>query len=175
MLSGLAVNDLKTECSIKDGRLDVKPFSAGIGGGKMTAEISMAALKKDGELKMTVKADGVSLGQMFKEMKVPAFMTGVIDLDVSLSGQGKSVADVLAKSNGHTGLVLSGGRVKNGHIELLGAALSTSLFRMLNPLEKRADYTQIRCGVLNFRVKNGIAVSRAIVADTPAMTVVGEV
>ena len=174
IMSGLAVNDLKAEFSIKDGRLDVKPFSAAIGGGTMTAEMSMAALKKDGELKLSVKADGVSLGQMFKEMNAPAFMTGVIDVDISLSGKGKSVADVLAKSNGHTGLTLSGGRVNNGHIELLGAALSTSLFRMLNPLEKRTSYTQIRCGVLNFRVKNGIAVSRAIVADTPSMTVVGE-
>jgi uncharacterized protein involved in outer membrane biogenesis len=174
ILSGLVVNELKAECSIKDGRLVMKPFTAGIGGGKMTAEMSMAALKKDGELSLTVKADGVSLGQMFKEMKVPAFMTGVIDVDVSLEGQGKSVADVLAKSNGHTGLVLSGGQVSNGHIELLGAAISTSLFRMLNPLEKRPNVTRIRCGVINFRVKNGIAVSRAIVADTSSMTVVGE-
>ena len=174
IVPGLVLNEFNLEGAIKDGKLEVKPFSAGIGGGKVSAEMTMAALEKSGELNLMVKAEGVNLETMFRELKVPAFITGIMNLDVNLAGKGLSVADVLASSDGHTGLTLSGGRVHNGSIELLGAALSSSLFRMLNPLEKRPDYTQIRCAVIDFRVKNGVASSRAIVADTPEMTVVGE-
>jgi hypothetical protein len=66
------------------------------------------------------------------------------------------------------------GRLDNKYIELLGADLGASLFRLVNPLQQTQQVTEVNCLVSRFDIKDGIARSAALVLDTRNMSVVGE-
>ncbi|MBW1773114.1 MAG: hypothetical protein JRJ82_09510 [Deltaproteobacteria bacterium] len=52
--------------------------------------------------------------------------------------------------------------------------ISSSIFRLLNPAKAKAEYTRINCFVGLFDIKDGIAVTSALVMDTPLMVVAGD-
>jgi hypothetical protein len=95
-------------------------------------------------------------------------------VDVSLKGQGKSIAALMAGLNGNTRIVVSNSRINNKYINLLGGDLTSGVYRLVNPLKEKTDYTKINCFVSIFDIKDGLADSTALVLSTESMNVVGE-
>ena len=69
---------------------------------------------------------------------------------------------MLATSNGKLGLVIAGGEISNEMIEIIGL----DLWEWLRFKVKGDQPTQIRCGVADFSVNNGVMAVNALVLDT---------
>jgi hypothetical protein len=174
LLPNLVINDLAANLILKDGQIIVKPIKATVGGGKLNGNIDLRHKGKALIMSTQIKAEGISLGSMLNELEITDMLEGHLDVDIRLKGQGQSVAKLMAGLDGYTSIIMGKGRIKNKYIDLLGADLSASIFRLLNPLKEGDDYTAINCMVSRFDIKKGFAKSTALVFDTSLMSVIGE-
>ena len=172
MLPGLALNDLSVHVVIEKGHF-VKTLKAVIGGGTLDARFDMRPQGKTAAMTTAMEITGLDLGRMLKELDVKDMIEGKLDMDLSISGRGGSIAGIMAGLNGKTTVIMGKGRINNKYIDMLGADLSSGLFRVLNPLKEKAEYSQFNCFVSGFGIKNGLANVTALVFDTNAMSVVG--
>jgi hypothetical protein len=173
LLPRLALNNLTIDMDLKDGRLTVSPLKAGIGGGSLDGRIDLRPQGKVGELTALLKVDHLDVGRMLKELNISDVLEGSLDADIDLKGVGGSVAALMGGLNGKTALVMGKGRVNNKTIDLLGADMSSSIFRLVNPAKEDASFTAINCFVCGFSLKDGLADTTALVLDTSRMGVIG--
>ena len=145
-----------------------------MGGGSLDGSMQLQPRGKTTQVVLAVKMDQVDVGRMAKELQVKDILEGKLAATIAVQGQGDSVAAIMAGLNGKTAVVLGKGRLDNMYIELLGADIGASLFRLVNPLKQWQQMTEINCLVSHFDVKDGIAQSAALVLDTRNMSVVGE-
>lgn len=174
LLPQLAVNDLTTDISLEGGRLSVKPIKATIGGGRLNGLITLQSRGKAAAMATQLEVYGFELGKMLKELNISDVLAGNLDVDFNLNGLGRSMATLMTSLDGHTSIVMTNGRINNKYVDLLGADLSASIFRLLNPVKEKTDHTAINCLVSRFDIKKGLADSTALVLDTSRMVVVGE-
>jgi hypothetical protein len=170
----VALDDLTLDLLLRDGRLTVKPLKALVGGGNLDGSVDLSPQGSAAALSIALKIDKLDVGRMAKEMQVTETLEGRLDADVDIKGQGASVAAIMGGLNGKTVIVMGQGRLDNKYIELLGADLGASVFRLVNPFDKEKKYTEINCMVSRFDIKDGLAQSTALVFDTSRMSVIGD-
>jgi hypothetical protein len=70
-------------------------------------------------------------------------------------------------------LVLGEGKIHTSFVEWLGADLLTQVVEKVNPFRKTDPYTELKCGVIKFAAKDGIAsTDKGIAFETSRMTLV---
>jgi uncharacterized protein involved in outer membrane biogenesis len=174
LLPQLAINDLTVEMILDGGHLTITPLKAVIGGGNLNGRIDLQPQGKVGELTALLKVDHLDVGRMLKELNKDDILEGSLDVDIDLKGSGSSVAALMAGLNGKTSIIMGKGKVNNKYIDLLGADISSGIFRLLNPAKEEASYTTVNCLVSGFKMKDGLADTTALVFDTSNMSVVGD-
>ncbi len=96
--------------------------------------------------------------------------TGPMDIDVAFESRGRSLHELAATLNGRLDLVVGEGRLHNKYIELIAADLMGYLIPGLGG----SDLAQLNCFVARFAVREGIAVSQALLLDTSLTTTAGK-
>jgi len=170
-----SVEALAAHLVLSGGRLEVQPLSARIAGGTMTGQVALdASADKTAILAAKIDAKAMDLGQVLRQMGNPDLVTGTkTDLALNLRGSGGSVRDLMAGLNGDMQLVLGEGKIQTGFVEWLGADLLTQVVEKVNPFRKQDPYTELRCGVIRFAAKDGIAsTDKGIAFETSKMIVV---
>jgi AsmA family protein len=170
----LAFRDLSVHVALEDGTLDLKPFKGNLGGGGFDARLNVVAKGRGVGLQTVVKVNGLDLGRITKDLEITEKLSGHLNLDLDVRGTGGSVAELMAGLSGKTLVVGSNVQLDNKYVELLGADISGSVFRLLNPFSHEEKRTDITCMVSGFEIRDGIAQSTALVVDTKRMSVVGE-
>jgi AsmA family protein len=173
MLPRLALNDLNVHAFIENGRLTLKTLKAVIGGGNLDARLDLLPQGETAAMTTAMKITGLDLGRMLKEPDTGDMIEGKLDVDLNVSGRGGSTAEIMAGLNGKTIVIVGKGSINNKYIDMLGGDLSSGLFRVLNPLKKKDEYSGFNCFVSGFGIKNGLANVTALVFDTNNMSVVG--
>ncbi|MBW2208890.1 MAG: AsmA family protein, partial [Deltaproteobacteria bacterium] len=163
LLPGLAFEDMNMDMVLEKGNLSIKPFNARMGGGKIDARVHLNAGRKVPRATLFLKGTQLDLGRMMKDLGQGEILEGKLDLDIDLKGKGRTPATIMAVLNGKTSLVMGDGKIDNAYIETFGADISSSMFRLLNPAKAKAEYTRINCFVGLFDIKDGIAVTSALV------------
>ncbi|MFC1828304.1 hypothetical protein ACFL0O_01675 [Thermodesulfobacteriota bacterium] len=69
---------------------------------------------------------------------------------------------------------MNNGRINTQYIDLIGGDLGSGLFYLINPFKEKSEYTQIRCFVNFFDIRDGLAKSTALVLSTDRVNVVGK-
>ena len=102
----------------------------------------------------------------------PAPEGSLTDVAVRFSGRGRSVRTLMASANGDLRVVVGPGRYKNRALDL-GADV-TQLANALNPARSQDPYTEVKCAVLRFPVRNGIAkINNGIALETNKVRLIG--
>jgi hypothetical protein len=79
----------------------------------------------------------------------------------------------MAGLNGDALLVLGEGKIHTSFVEWLGADVLTQVVEKVNPFHKTDPYTELKCGVIRFAAKDGVASSdKGIAFESSKMTVV---
>jgi uncharacterized protein involved in outer membrane biogenesis len=174
LTSRLALDDFTLRLVLHDGHLVVQPLQARLGGGSLDGSIQLQPRGQTTRVVLAVKMDQVDVGRIARELQVKDILEGKLAATITVQGEGDSIAAIMAGLDGKTAVVLGKGRLDNVYIELLGADIGASLFRLVNPLKQWQQMTEINCLVSRFDVRDGIAQSAALVLDTRNMSVVGE-
>jgi len=164
IVQGTNVTDISLNLVLQNGKLQVKP-AAMVFSGKITGDVSVDGSAKTPSLMAKLDIAQLDYGQALTSQDMNDIATGKVDVNVDVSGRGGSVRELMAGLNGKTRIVTENGRLESGALNII----STDL---LNVLNSKDDKT-IRCGVVHFDIKSGMANARAIVFETGGISVVG--
>lgn len=97
-------------------------------------------------------------------------LEGILDARVKASGTGNSVHKAAASANGQLTLVMPRGTIRQSFAELMGVNATKGLFQLLT---KDPHQTDVRCGVADFQIRNGVMQASNAVFDTGVTRVNG--
>jgi uncharacterized protein involved in outer membrane biogenesis len=168
LAKGATIDDLAVAATWRNGEFNLKPLTAGIGGGKVNVEFAASA---KGSIASKVDAKGINLGSLLQTMQVTDLLhDGKTDFATDVRGTGQSMRAIMASLDGTTVFHVGEGEIESKYAELLGA----DVVRVLSPLQGGKAQTKLNCVVGRYDIKDGVVASKVTVADTGRMTVVGE-
>jgi uncharacterized protein involved in outer membrane biogenesis len=170
LLPKLAVDTIVTKVTLRDGNLTINPLTASIGGGNLVTRLNVQAKENMAFVDVNVDIKQMNLGEMLKKLEITDALEGILDLDINLKGQGKSVAELMAGLNGDVVASLGDGKLPTGYLGFVSSDISATLMRIINPFGKKIDSAQINCAVCDFNIINGMAKSDIIIVDDPQKT-----
>ena len=100
----------------------------------------------------------------------PPAIDGALFGRAKLNSQGDSVRAAAGGANGAVTMVVTQGEIRQALAELMGIDATKGLFLLLS---KNKGDTPIRCGVVDFRARNGLLTADRIVLDTGVVLVTG--
>ena len=166
----IALDKFQLDLSLKNGHLIIKPLKTGIGGGDLAGSLDLLTKGNNANLTNKITAKKINLGEMLKKLEITQDLDGVLDVNINLKGQGKSVAALMAGLNGDVVAILRESQLPVKYLNLVGADIATSLLKIVNPFEKKVERAQINCAVCDFNIKDGLAKSDVIMIDDPEKT-----
>jgi uncharacterized protein involved in outer membrane biogenesis len=166
----IALDKFHLDVSLKNGHLIIKPLTTNIGGGDLSSSLDLLAKGNHANLTTKITAKKINFGEMLKKLGITQDLDGVLDVNINLKGQGKSVAALMAGLNGDVVAIVSEGKMPVKYLNLVGADITNSLLKIVNPFEKKIDRAQINCAVCDFNIKDGLAKSDVIMIDDPDKT-----
>ncbi len=169
----LCLKDFAGHIILKNGHLAIRPLRFMIAGGAFDGHFELEPTNKAPAIMTTFLVDGLDLGNMFEELGVKNILDGTFDIEVDLSGQGASIAQLMAGLNGKATIIMKDGNMDERLLDLLGADLTSGLLKLLNPFKKKPEYTKINCFVVGLDLQEGLAQSTALLLDTDQVTVIG--
>jgi uncharacterized protein involved in outer membrane biogenesis len=173
LLPKVALDYLAADAVLKDGMLTVEPFRCGIGGGTTQGRFTLGAQGSEPGVSLALEIDELSMGSMLQELGVDTFIEGTLRARLHVDSQGKSVAKLMEGLNGEIVYVMSEGRLKNPHVDMLGRNVISQTLNLINPFSKKEQYTEFNCAVNYFHIDAGLARSKAWVLDTKHTKVIG--
>jgi uncharacterized protein involved in outer membrane biogenesis len=165
-----ALDKFQIDLSLKNGHLIVKPLTTNIGGGDLSSSLDLLAKNNHVKLTSRITAKKIDFGEMLKKLQITQDLDGFLDVNINLNGQGKSVSALMAGLNGDVVAILSEGKLPVKYLNIVGADITSSLLKIVDPFEKKIDTAQINCAVCDFNIKDGLANSDVILIDDPEKT-----
>lgn len=161
------------DLDLTDSRLQLRPIAVNIIGGRMTANIDLNASVRPVVTAYDIRMSRVPLGQLLTSFDVEkSGTTASVFGRVELKGYGDTMRASLATSSGRIALVFPAGtlwvrNIQLGKLDLQNYITSGILAKLKKPQE-------IRCGVVAFTVKDGIARADPVLFDTKRANFRGE-
>ncbi|MBL6930722.1 MAG: AsmA family protein [Rhodospirillales bacterium] len=165
IVQGMSITNVSVKLNLKDGRLSVDPLGAIVAGGKIDANVLLDTSKATAALKTKINAKQVDFGQILVQQGLGDMATGKVDMNVDVSGSGRSVRQLMAGLNGKTRIQIKDGRLESGALNVI----STDLLNVFDSKDDKA----IRCAVVQFNITKGMADTHAIVFETGGLSVIG--
>lgn len=155
---------------LQQGILKLDPLKVVLADGSVDGVIEIDARQEIPPMKANLNLRNMSLAQFFVNTRFAKTTQGIFGGQVVLNGQGASLADVLASSNGELAIMMVGGKISL----LLMEAADLDIGEALPLLLGEDKSTRIHCAVADFTVNNGLLTSDVIVLDTTDSLLVGK-
>jgi uncharacterized protein involved in outer membrane biogenesis len=159
------IEGLQVKAALKNGRLDVQPFQATIGGGAVAGRATLdAARGRAPTLALNVDGKGISAEKVATAMGHAGTVSGgATDVAIALAGPGDSTARFMAGANGEARLVAGPARTSGAALDFGGDVL-TKVADLANPSRRTEKQSEIRCMVARLPVRDGIATAQRTIA-----------
>jgi uncharacterized protein involved in outer membrane biogenesis len=155
-------NDLDIGFNLQKGVLRLDPFNFGVATGTISGSLILDGQKDVPQVESDLMLKRLSLKQFFTDPKFESLSAGHFGGQLKVKGNGSSLADVLATSDGRITLMMSGGKISLLIIEGAGLDLGQAAPLLLG----KDKSTDIRCVIGDFKVDNGLLNSEIFVFDT---------
>ena len=166
---GLSLRDAKLDLELEQGLLRIEPVQAGLGDGDVVARIELQSRSARPELQLEFGLIDVDLAAVKPLFDLSDIISGPLDLEIVLAGQGRSAHEIAATLGGRVNLEIGAGTIPNAYVDLIAADL---LRFIVSGAE--GDAAQLNCFVARFDVKNGVALNTALLFDTALTTTAGK-
>jgi len=172
LLPHLALDQVKAAVRLSDGRLALDPMTANAGGGTLKGSLVLEAQAAHATASAVLVVEGLDLGVMAKTLDAKE-LSGRTDLDFHLQGRGRSIADIMGSLNGDVVISVKDTRIPLRYVDVLGDTMSTVSRRLLQHSNEQLGTAAIGCLVGDFSIKNGLAKTDVLVADTDRVSLSG--
>jgi hypothetical protein len=158
----IPVEALAGTVTVKGGKAEVKPLKIALAGGTLEGAMSLDSNEKPALAAADVKMRNVDLKAFFKGSQFFDTTEGKIGADLDISGQGKSLAEVMGASNGKTFFTMSGGSLSGLLVEAAGLDITEALALYVGDDAR----VPIRCAAGPINLTNGVAKFDRLIMDT---------
>jgi len=156
---------------LDNGVLTADPLAFELPQGQVVGTIRLDGRRDVQETIADIRMTGVELSQFKPKDSDVAPLTGVLQGRAQLTGQGSSVHDVASTANGTVSFVLPRGEVREAFAELTGINISRGVGLLITGDKNQ---TGLRCGVAEFKAKDGMLQAQTLVFDTDNVLITGE-
>ncbi len=168
-LGGISINDVSTRLELKNGRLDVSTLRAILSKGIINANILLDVAGKIPRVALNLDVGKLDYGALIEKYYAGNIISGNVDIRADVKGAGRSVRSIMASLGGRVRGVVKGGKVESGMLNILSADVLSAL-----PFIDSKGDKDIRCAVVDFDIRSGLAKSRAIVFETGGLLMIGK-
>jgi len=168
VVQGNEIEDVSVRLTLKGGNLQVDPFSAMVAGTKVGGKVGLNGAASVPTLVAKLSALGLDYGELLKQRGMTDIATGKLDADVDVKGAGGSVRALMASLNGSLFVKTENGRIDSNALNIVSSDVMSAL-----PGFNSKDDKTLRCGVVNFDIKDGIAGAKALVFETGGLSAIG--
>jgi uncharacterized protein involved in outer membrane biogenesis len=134
---GLPLTSLDARFDLDSGLLKVDPLAMGVSGGTVKGSLTLDGRKDVPAVQADLGLRGLSLKGFFDGTRFASLSSGKFGGHIALSGRGKSLARVLADSNGDITAIMSGGTISLLLIEASGIDIAEATPLLLAQLRVR--------------------------------------
>jgi uncharacterized protein involved in outer membrane biogenesis len=157
--------------TLDDGALAISPLEFEMPQGKVHAAAHINARGKTPETRLDLRVSDIQLDQLKgKAPDAEPPLGGVVQARATLQGSGDSVHDFMADADGRVSVILPHGEVRAAFAELTGINVARGIGLLLKGDEERAE---VRCGVAQFNVNDGVMKADQVVFDTENVRITG--
>jgi len=157
---------------LDDGVLALDPFAFEMPQGHLSGNAKIDARKDVPKVHLDVRIKDIQLDQLKgKAPDAQPPLVGVMQARMVVNGSGDSVHRVMSDANGTFTLILPSGEVRSAFAELTGINVSKGLGLLLT---KANDKAEIRCGVAQFNIEDGLMSAQNITFDTQNVLIKGK-
>jgi hypothetical protein len=122
------------------------------------------------KLKSRMHSNGFDLGDLVRQAGISDVARGLVDVELAVDAEGSSPQEMAGSANGHFALLMT-----EGYLGEAALALHlTSIITTLMPFVAEQRGFEIKCGMLDFEITQGIAKSNLLALDTRDMLMKGK-
>lgn len=168
VVQGNQLEDVSVRLTLKGGNLQIAPFSAMVAGTKVSGTVGLNGGVSVPVLTAKLNAAGLDYGELLKQRGMTDIAAGKLDADVDVKGAGVSVRALMAGLNGQLFVKTENGKIDSSALNIVSSDVMSAL-----PGFNSKDDKTLRCGVVNFDIKDGIANAKALVFETGGLSAIG--
>ena len=156
----LTLNDLDLGLKLDNGKLRIAPFSAKVAGGSLMVNIGLDASGGNSALwDHNIELRQIEPGQL-PGIRDKQLLSGAkTDIESKGKGAGASVSAIMAGLDGNLLIKTGQGQITARALESDAANALLNTLTLFNPAAGRQDASALECAVINFAIKDGIAVA----------------
>lgn len=158
----LPFDNLNMHAVMQDTVLSLTPLSFGFAGGQMGGDFRFDGRANPIQTHVSARFRDLQLERLVPSLKNTKAALGRLNGTVKLDGKSNSIAAMLATSNGSAQLAMGRGQLSDLLVELLGLD-APNILRYLVGGDRR---TNVRCGIADLGMTNGLLATRSMLLDT---------
>lgn len=163
----LPIERLDTRIRMQDGTLLLDPLTFGIAGGQLSGTLSINGQSEPAQGKLSLSARRLALAKLLPTIGNAPASVGRLDGQLTMTASGNSVAALLGSASGELRAVVGRGTVSKFVLEAAGLNIANAAFVRLFGDRQVA----LNCLVADLQLKEGMALTRVFVLDTPDATI----
>lgn len=174
----LVLENVQVKAVLQNGKLNVSPLSLNAGGGDVNGMFSVAATNNAFDLTLTGK--DVVLQNLWKGLAATDAGTfGIISggnttLSVQLSGQGKTLRQMVESLDGQVVAIVGESKIQTGALKYLTGNFVTQLLKTLK-IDKQKKNLELSCAVVRTDIGSGKAsFPKGIVFNSKQLAIVSD-
>jgi uncharacterized protein involved in outer membrane biogenesis len=165
------IKNVDFKLKLDHGELTIDPVNFQLPEGKLTGRIHLSTGGKAPQTSLDIRLSDIRLDQFKPKNSNAAPLEGIMQGRMHIDGSGNSIHAVAADANGTISAVLPHGEMREAFAELAGIDVVRGLGLLFT---KKEQTVPIRCGVIEFEMKDGDAQAQQLVFDTENVIVTGE-
>ncbi|MCR6658720.1 MAG: AsmA family protein [Asticcacaulis sp.] len=166
----LPLREVSLGVDLDHGLLVLDPVEFSFPQGRLQGTARIDARKAVQQNSLDMRLTGLAVQDFVPNISGSKPLEGILDARVKASGTGNSVHKAAANANGQLTLVMPSGTIRQSFAELMGVNATKGLFQLLT---KDPHETEVRCGVADFQIRNGVMQTNNVVFDTGVTRVSG--
>jgi AsmA family protein len=166
----MPVTHVSAHVLLKDGVLSLNRVVLELPQGQFSGGATIDARQAIPKVRIDVRGKDIELQQVKgKGSDSAPPLAGEMQARAVIEGRGDSVRKVLANANGGLTIILPHGEVRAAFAELAGIDVAEGIGLLL----KGDERTEVRCGVAQFAIDDGIAHAQNVIFDTKNVLIKG--
>lgn len=169
---GPVLRELVLPVRIGNGRLLAEPVAAELAGGRIGGRLEADGGQPQPAVALALEARGLATARLQRELGQETTLDAALDLDLELTGRGRSLRALLASAEGELTAALGGGRLRAAALDRIAGGVREAVRALA--AQGGDGWIELRCGAFDLPIRAGVVELRVAVLETARARLSGE-